>query len=90
MCKSLFLHDALYLVASDALLDYNVFHVKQDHSGSSYIAVKYDIDDIMYEYLKGTNIKILYIKIDLNSIKPCCVSYMHACNAFVNKRYIET
>ena len=47
--------DALHLVASDSLLDYNVFHLKQDHFGKNYIAVKYDINDIMQEHLKGTN-----------------------------------
>jgi hypothetical protein len=47
--------DALHFVGSDGLVDHNVFHVKQDHFGRSYIAVKYDINDIMHEYLKGTN-----------------------------------
>ena len=47
--------DAVHFVASDNLLDYNVFHVKQDHIGNSYIAMKYNINDIMHEHLKGIN-----------------------------------
>ena len=34
----------LHFFPFESLLDYNVFHVKQDHHGISYIAVKYDIN----------------------------------------------
>ena len=52
--------DALiHFVGSDSLVDHNVFHVKQDHFGRSYIAVKYDIND-MHEYLFKINNKHLF------------------------------
>ena len=46
--------DAVQFVASDGLLDYNVFHIKQDILCKSYVGVKYN-SDIIDEYLKGTN-----------------------------------
>ena len=53
--------DALiHFVGSDSLADHNVFHVKQDHFGRSYITVKYDINDIMHEYLFKINNKLLF------------------------------
>ena len=47
--------DAVQFVASDGLLDYNVFHIKQDILSKSYVGVKYNISDIIDEYVKGTN-----------------------------------
>ena len=39
----------------ERLVDYNVFHEKEDHASNTYIPVKYDLDDIVEEYWKDAN-----------------------------------
>ncbi len=47
--------DVVQVVPYEILLDYNVFHVKADNQGNTYVSVKYDIDDIMHEYAKDNS-----------------------------------
>ena len=46
-----------YLVcAYEHLVDFNVFHLKTYQDGRTFVLIKYDIDDIAEEYLKGFRI----------------------------------
>jgi hypothetical protein len=39
----------------DSLVDYNVFHIHKDHLKNWYISVKYDINDLIAQHIKGCN-----------------------------------
>ena len=42
-------------IAYENLVDYNVFHNHEDNLGELYVAVKYDIDDVIAQHVKGRN-----------------------------------
>ena len=44
-----------YLCCYQSLIDYNVFHVKNDKQGNLYIPTKYDIDDLVEQHYKSRN-----------------------------------
>ncbi|XP_028417997.1 uncharacterized protein LOC114542721 [Dendronephthya gigantea] len=39
----------------DSLVDFNVFHCKKDKENNKYVAVKYDLRDIIEEHIEGRN-----------------------------------
>ena len=39
----------------ESLVDFNVFHLKNDTVGNCYIPTKYCIDDIVEQHIKGSN-----------------------------------
>ena len=41
------------ICSAEGLVDYNVFHVKKDQHGNTYVPVKYDLDDILEEHVEG-------------------------------------
>lgn len=43
------------IVAYESLVDYNIFHKIHQSDGKFYVPVKYDINDLMEEHLKGSN-----------------------------------
>lgn len=46
-------NDGLY--AYESLVDYSVFHTHENGLGELFIPVKYDIDDLLEQHVKGTN-----------------------------------
>ena len=41
------------MFSAEGLVDYNVFQVKKDQHGNTYVPVKYDLDDILEEHVEG-------------------------------------
>ena len=43
------------IYSHESMVDFNVFHIKKDQYGNQYAPVKYDLDDIIKEHVKGRN-----------------------------------
>lgn len=53
--KELAAEESREVCSYDSIVDFNVLHIHKDSTGEMYVPVKYDIQDLMEEHIKGEN-----------------------------------